>query len=77
MMAADLQQPPWDEAYRASARSLAILRVLFGVALLGLLLPRFQWIAGFPDEFFNPPPDRPPCSAASRRGRSSSASTPC
>jgi hypothetical protein len=56
MMAADLKQPAWDEAYRASARSLAILRVLFDVALLGLLLPRFQWIAGFPDEFFNPPP---------------------
>ena len=51
MMAADLKQP-WDEAYRASARSLAILRVLLGV----VLLPRFQWIAGFPDEFFNPPP---------------------
>ena len=56
MMAAGPQPPAWDEAYRASARSLAILRVLFGVVLLGLLLPRFQWIAGFPDEFFNPPP---------------------
>ena len=55
-MAAGLQQPAWDEAYRASARSLAILRVLFGAALLGLLLPRYQWIAGFPDEFFTPPP---------------------
>ena len=48
MMAADLKHR-WDEAYRASARSLAILRVLLGV----VLLPRFQWIAGFPDEFFS------------------------
>ena len=30
--------------------------MLLGVVLLGLLVPRFQWIAGFPDEFFNPPP---------------------
>ena len=46
----------WDDAYGQPAQSLAIFRMLFGVALLALLLPRFQWIAGFPDDFFDPPP---------------------
>jgi hypothetical protein len=46
----------WEESYRASPQSLSIVRLLFGATLLFLLLPRFQWIAGFPDSFFNPPP---------------------
>ena len=46
----------WYEGYRVSARSLAIFRLLFGTMLLVLLLPRFQWIARFPDAFFHPPP---------------------
>ena len=46
----------WEESYRASPRSLAIVRMLFGTVLLLFLLPRFQWIAGFPDSFFDPPP---------------------
>ncbi len=46
----------WDDAYVVSPRSLAIFRLLFGALLLGLLLPRFQWIAAFPNAFFDPPP---------------------
>jgi len=46
----------WDDAYGLPAQSLAIFRMLFGVMLLALLLPRFQWIAGFPDDFFYSPP---------------------
>src|SRR4029079_9110927 len=46
----------WEEAYRAASRSLSIVRVLFGATFLLLLLPRFQWMVGFPDTFFHPPP---------------------
>lgn len=46
----------WDEAYRVAPASLSIFRVLFGALLLVLLLPRHDWIATFPDAFFNPPP---------------------
>jgi hypothetical protein len=46
----------WEASYRASPRSLSIVRVLFGATLLLLLLPRFQWMNGLPDAFFHPPP---------------------
>jgi hypothetical protein len=51
-------EPPraWDEAYRRAPRALALFRLLFGVTLLVLMLPRFQWISSFPDAFFDPPP---------------------
>jgi hypothetical protein len=48
--------PSWGDGYRVPPESLAIFRQLFGLGLLVFLLPRFQWIAQFPDAFFDPPP---------------------
>lgn len=49
----------WEASYAVPPESLAIFRMFFGVALLLLLLPRFQWIAGFPDTFYDPRPGLP------------------
>ncbi len=56
MRAATPRAAGWEASYAVPPGSLAIFRMFFGVALLVLLLPRFQWIAGFPDAFYDPRP---------------------
>jgi hypothetical protein len=41
--------------YTQSSESLSIFRLLFATTYLALRTPKFQWVAGFPDVFFNPP----------------------
>ena len=49
----------WDRfvyrEYMPTPRGLAIFRLLFASAFLACSVPRYQWIATFPDDFFNPP----------------------
>jgi hypothetical protein len=42
--------------YNATPESLSIFRLLFALLFLALFVPNKQWIAQFPDSFFNPPP---------------------
>jgi hypothetical protein len=43
------------EEFALPVASLAVYRLLFGGYLLVNVLPRYLWIASFPDAFFNPP----------------------
>jgi predicted O-methyltransferase YrrM len=42
--------------YSSCLAGLGVYRVLFAGAFLVLGLPRYRWIASFPDSFFHPPP---------------------
>lgn len=41
--------------YRECARGLPVFRVLFALYVLLAVIPRYQWVAAFPDAFFSPP----------------------
>jgi predicted DCC family thiol-disulfide oxidoreductase YuxK len=43
------------EEYRLADESLAVSRVLTALCLLGLVYPRYVWLASFPSSFYAPP----------------------
>ena len=43
------------EEYRLGDESLAVSRVLTALCLLGLVYPRYVWLASFPSSFYAPP----------------------
>ena len=48
--------PRWIfEEYRLGDESLAVSRVLTALCLLGLVYPRYVWLASFPSSFYAPP----------------------
>ena len=45
----------WKE-YESTPESLAIFRLLYATLALVVFVPRYTWVAQFPDSFFDPPP---------------------
>ena len=43
------------EEYATRPESLAVYRILLAAWLLAFRVPQFEWVAGYPSEFLNPP----------------------